>query len=108
MRDNQGSYYIASPEVRLLKAMANSQRLVILQLLARHPEGLTASELMIHTGLGQSALSQHLGRLRDASLVARSRQPGKLSFKLSSPLVLPLLEVLARSQRVRSAPDVVT
>lgn len=108
MRDNQGSDYILSPEVRLLKAMANGQRLVILQLLVRHPEGLSASELMIHTGLGQSALSQHLGKLRDASLVARSRRPGKLSFKLSSPLVLPLLEVIARSQRVRSAPDVVT
>ena len=50
------------PATSLLKAMANKHRLLILTKLADRE--YSVKELEHVTGLGQSALSQHLARLR--------------------------------------------
>ena len=56
----------------LLKALANEHRLAILCEL--HMGERSVSALQEAVGLGQSALSQHLARLRQDSLVVTRRQ----------------------------------
>lgn len=55
----------------LLKAVANQNRLIILCELLKGERSVTALQGAI--GLSQSALSQHLARLRDDDLVATRR-----------------------------------
>ena len=54
----------AEKAVGLLKSMANECRLLVLCHLAAEGE-LSLGQLLDRTGLGQSALSQHLAKLRD-------------------------------------------
>jgi DNA-binding transcriptional ArsR family regulator len=61
----------------LLRAMGNSQRLRILLLLTERERSVIELEALV--GLSQSAVSQHLARLRQAKLV-RSRRDGQMTF----------------------------
>lgn len=61
----------------LLRAMGNPQRLRILLLLAEHERSVIELETLV--GLSQSAVSQHLARLRQANLV-RFRRDGQMTF----------------------------
>ena len=57
----------AADAAELLKALGNEQRLLVLCSLAEGP--LTVGELNRRVPLSQSALSQHLAKLREAGLV---------------------------------------
>ena len=59
----------AGEATRLLKVMANKCRLLVLCYLAEAGE-LSVGELIDRVGLSQSALSQHLAKLREEGLVA--------------------------------------
>src|SRR3954463_15735953 len=61
----------------LLRAMGNPQRLRILLLLAERERSVI--ELEAQVGLSQSAVSQHLARLRQTKLV-RFRRDGQMTF----------------------------
>jgi DNA-binding transcriptional ArsR family regulator len=61
----------------LLRAMGNSQRLRILLLLAERERSVIELEALVE--LSQSAVSQHLARLRQAKLV-RFRRDGQMTF----------------------------
>jgi DNA-binding transcriptional ArsR family regulator len=61
----------------LLRAMGNPQRLRILLLLAERERSVIELEALV--GLSQSAVSQHLARLRQAKLV-RFRRDGQMTF----------------------------
>jgi SAM-dependent methyltransferase len=61
----------------LLRLLADPTRIRLLALLAH--EALTVAELCQVTGLSQSRVSTHLGRLREASLV-RDRREGSFSW----------------------------
>src|ERR687898_3604630 len=61
----------------LLRAMGNPQRLRILLLLAERERSVIELETLV--GLSQSAVSQHLARLRQAQLV-RFRRDGQMTF----------------------------
>jgi DNA-binding transcriptional ArsR family regulator len=61
----------------LLRAMGNPQRLRILLLLAERERSVIELESLV--GLSQSAVSQHLARLRQANLV-RFRRDGQMTF----------------------------
>jgi ArsR family transcriptional regulator, virulence genes transcriptional regulator len=61
----------------LLRAMGNPQRLRILLLLAERERSVIELEALV--GLSQSAVSQHLARLRQARLV-RFRRDGQMTF----------------------------
>jgi DNA-binding transcriptional ArsR family regulator len=61
----------------LLRAMGNPQRLRILLLLAERERSVIELEALV--GLSQSAVSQHLARLRQTKLV-RSRRDGQMTF----------------------------
>ena len=61
----------------LLRAMGNSQRLRILLLLAERERSVIELEALV--GLSQSAVSQHLARLRQIKLV-RCRRDGQMTL----------------------------
>jgi DNA-binding transcriptional ArsR family regulator len=82
---------------RLLKAMSNNHRLLILcQLL---DEECSVGELVRRIGLSQSALSQHLARLRRDSLVRTRRDAQTIYYTLSSPEIRELIGTLQQIYR---------
>lgn len=81
-----------APAAALLSLIGNEKRLGVLSLLvAREWDvGSLATEI----GLSQSALSQHLKKLRDGKLVTVRREAQTLYYSCSSPSVLCILGVL--------------
>jgi len=77
----------------LLRAIANQQRLLILCHLAEAGE-MNVSALQAELTLGQSALSQHLAKLRDEGIVAFRRDAQTLFYRIADPRAAKLLAVL--------------
>ncbi|MBK1665865.1 ArsR family transcriptional regulator [Rhodospirillum rubrum] len=76
----------------LLKAMSNEHRLLILcQLMHRER---SVGELERVVGLSQSALSQHLARLRKDGVVKTRRQAQTIYYSLNGPQAGAILRVL--------------
>lgn len=82
----------ADKAAALLKALANEQRLMILCNLLEGP--LSVGELNERVSLSQSALSQHLGVLREANVVATTREAQSIRYELSSGAVQRIIEIL--------------
>ena len=78
---------------RLLKAMGNERRLVILCHLSEREHSVT--ELCRLVGLSQSALSQHLAKLRRDNLVKTRRNAQTVLYSVSSPEVGKMLSALS-------------
>jgi DNA-binding transcriptional ArsR family regulator len=78
----------------LLKAMGNEHRLVILCELAGGERSV--GELMRRVGLSQSALSQHLARLRRDELVHTRRAGQTIYYSLTDHRARAVFETLAR------------
>ncbi len=77
---------------RLLKAMSNEHRLLILcQLVGRE---MSVGELVRQIGISQSALSQQLAKLRHHGLVRTRRQAQQIFYSLASPEVEAVLATL--------------
>jgi DNA-binding transcriptional ArsR family regulator len=76
----------------MLKAVANRNRLVILCELLKGERSVGALQIAI--GLSQSALSQHLARLREDKLVATRRESQTIYYSLSSKPVTCLIGLL--------------
>jgi len=79
---------------RLLKALGNPTRLLVLCRLYHRGEasaGVLAGEL----GLGLSALSQHLARMREEGLVSQRRQARQLFYRLDASASAQLPAVLS-------------
>jgi len=72
----------ARSAIRLLKAMGNEHRLLVLCHLLGGEKRVAELERL--TGLGQSALSQHLAKLRGQRLVATRRQSQNIYYSLAS------------------------
>ncbi|NUU42565.1 ArsR/SmtB family transcription factor [Tardiphaga robiniae] len=77
----------------LLEAMANPQRLEILSILVE--EEISVGVLSQRIGLSQSALSQHLSKLRGAELVVFRRDAQTIYYRCESSDVKRLLATLA-------------
>lgn len=75
-----------------LKVMANRHRLMILCELMGEEKSVTA--LQERLGLGQSALSQHLARLRDDDIVRTRREAQTVYYSLQSAFVEKIMETL--------------
>jgi len=75
----------AGEAASFLKSIANDRRLIILCELANGER--TVGELEPIVGLSQSALSQHLARLRDAGLVKARRQSQTIHYSLADSRV---------------------
>ena len=82
----------ATEAAAFLKALANDQRLLMLCCLL---EGsLSVGEINERVPLSQSALSQHLGVLREAGLVTTTRQSQTIYYALAKGPALKIMEVL--------------
>jgi ArsR family transcriptional regulator, virulence genes transcriptional regulator len=77
----------------LLKQLANEKRLMILCSLIDAKE-LTVAELAAGVGLGQSALSQHLARLRDQNIVSFRRDGAALHYSIADANIGKILKTL--------------
>lgn len=76
-----------------LRAIGNESRLLILCKLARHGE-MNAGSLTGTGGLSQSALSQHLARLREDGVVAFRREGQTLWYSIADHRVDGLMTAL--------------
>ncbi|WP_083754902.1 ArsR/SmtB family transcription factor [Bradyrhizobium murdochi] len=83
----------AGDAAQLLKMLANEKRLLILCFLAVRGE-MTVGELVTVVNLSQSALSQHLAKLRADGLVEFRRTSQTLHYRVADQRTLRLLEVL--------------
>jgi ArsR family transcriptional regulator len=83
----------AADAAGLLKTLANERRLMILCRLIEAGE-MNVSRLSEAVGLSQSALSQHLAKMRDENLVAFRREAQTLFYRVSDPNVARLLSTL--------------
>lgn len=79
---------------RLLTAMANPRRLLVLCHLLEGER--SASELARVAGLSPAALSQHLGKMRALRLVETRRDGQTIFYRLASDEVRAVLETLYR------------
>jgi len=83
----------AQDAARLLKLLANENRLLILCFLTVRGE-MTVGALVAAVRLSQSALSQHLARLREDGLVTFRRESQTLHYRLADPRAARVLSVL--------------
>lgn len=83
----------AGEAATLLKALSNEHRLLILCHLIAAGER-SVGELVELIGLSQSALSQHLAKLRDEGLVGFRRESQTLFYHVSDPRAGQLLALL--------------
>ena len=75
----------AGEAASFLKSIANDRRLIILCELVNGERSVGELERIV--GLSQSALSQHLARLRDAGLVRARRESQSIHYSLADSSV---------------------
>jgi DNA-binding transcriptional ArsR family regulator len=83
-----------------LSAMANEQRLRVLDILAKGE--MPVGELAEMIGLSQSALSQHLAKLRSAHMVKTRRDAQTVYYTVNSENVRKMLLLL---EEIFAAPE---
>jgi ArsR family transcriptional regulator len=83
----------ANEVANLLSLLGNPRRLMVLCKLTEHGE-MTVRELADEVDLSQSALSQHLGKMRDEGLVTFRRESQTLWYRIADPRTETLLGTL--------------
>ena len=83
----------AANAAAMLRAVGNEHRLLIPCLLIEHGE-MTVGALLEDVALSQSALSQHLARMREDGLVAYRRESQTLHYRIENPDVAKLIATL--------------
>lgn len=81
----------AAEAARLLKALANERRLLILCQIGDGERSVGS----LKVGLSQSALSQHLALLREEGLVSTRRDAQTIFYRISNPNVLKMIATLS-------------
>lgn len=79
----------------LLRALGNERRLMILCKLVEAGE-MTVGALVGAVGLSQSALSQHLAKMRDENIVTFRRDSQTLWYRIADPRIEQLMAELHR------------
>jgi DNA-binding transcriptional ArsR family regulator len=82
----------AGQATRLLKSLANDRRLLILCHLSENEKSVGELERLVD--LSQSALSQHLARLRRDNLVQTRREAQTIYYSIASPEADAVLQTL--------------
>lgn len=89
-----GTFEAKAGEVAdMLKAIGNRRRLMMLCKLVEHGER-SVTDLANDVGLSQSALSQHLAKMREEGLVSFRRESRTLWYRISDPRAETLLSTL--------------
>lgn len=83
----------AGEAAQFLKLLANEHRLLVLCHLAGEGE-MTVNALAEAVGLSQSALSQHLARMREDGLVVFRREAQTLHYRVVDGRAIRLLKTL--------------
>jgi len=83
----------ASQAAAMLRAVGNEHRLLALCLLIEYGE-MTVGELNEYLPLSQSALSQHLAKMREEGLIAYRRESQTLHYSIADPNVAKLIATL--------------
>lgn len=83
----------AAEAAAALKSLSNEARLLVLCHLSEAFE-LSAGELTSRVGVSQSALSQHLARLREDGLVTTRKEAQTVYYRVADPRVHRLLALL--------------
>jgi ArsR family transcriptional regulator len=83
----------ASRAAKLLRALGNERRLMILCQLTEGERSV--SELQPLVGLSQSALSQHLAVLREEGVVATRRDAQTIWYRINDPAAMKVVATLA-------------
>ena len=83
----------AASAARMLKLIGNERRLLILCFLAANGE-MRAGDLVSVAGLSQSALSQHLAKMRADGLVTFRRESQTLYYRIADPRAALILQAL--------------
>ncbi len=76
----------------MLSAMSNPSRLEILQIVTQGE--ICVTDLQSKIGIGRTALSRHLGRLRKKNLVKTRKEIHTVFYWCDAPQVLAILTVL--------------
>lgn len=82
----------AGDAVTMLRALSNETRLLVLCQLGRGEKSV--GELQGLVGLGQSALSQHLAKLRAEGLVTTRRDGQTIHYRIADARVSSLVSAL--------------
>lgn len=77
----------------VLKTLGNARRLMVLCKLVEHGER-TVTDLAADVGLSQSALSQHLAKMREEALITFRRESQTLWYRIADPRTETLLATL--------------
>ncbi|WP_181242904.1 ArsR/SmtB family transcription factor [Caulobacter vibrioides] len=95
----------AAEAAKLLRALGNERRLMILCQLAEGERSVGQIQPLV--GLSQSALSQHLAVLRDEGVVAARREATTVWYRIADPAALKVVATLAEifCPPAESAPD---
>ena len=83
----------AAKAAAMLRAIGNEHRMLVLCLLIEHGE-MTVGTLHEYVPLSQSALSQHLAKMREEGLVAFRREAQTLHYRIENPDVATLIATL--------------
>lgn len=83
----------AAEAASLLRTLSNESRLLVLCHLTESGE-LTVGELVERIGLSQSALSQHLAKLREERLVATRKEAQTVFYRICDPRAQQILALL--------------
>lgn len=78
---------------KLLKTIGNEHRLLVLCVLIQHEE-LSVNALHAFVPLSQSALSQHLAKMRQEGLITYRRAGQTLYYRIDNPDVKTLISTL--------------
>lgn len=84
----------AEAAAELLAALANPKRLTLLCILLG--QEMSVGDMAQRVGLSQSALSQHLARLRLQGLIAARRDGQSVYYSVSDPAVRDVIATLYR------------
>lgn len=76
-----------------LRTLGNAHRLQVLCLLIEHGE-MSVSQINQYTTLSQSALSQHLAKMREEGLVSYRRNAQTLYYSLRDRTVIDIVVIL--------------
>ena len=85
----------AGKVARILDALSNEKRLIILCKLVEWGEA-NVSSLADAVGLSQSALSQHLAKMREEGIVTSRRESQTIWYRIADPRIEELFATLDR------------
>lgn len=83
----------AARAAALLRMVGNEHRLLVLCLLIEHGE-LPVGSILQYVSLSQSALSQHLAKMREEGLITFRRESQTLYYRIDRPDVETLISAL--------------